>query len=138
MTLAPIEDHVRHGEEIDPGVALVLRGWPLTVDGMLRNADATRRRWSRAGTPFVAVSGEITVGDWTAEAILSGPRMRTRLRYAEMTVEALVGGGFELLPTFAAPHCSVILPAYTEEAARRLLDAFGPVRINPHHVRRDQ
>ena len=43
-----------------------------------------------------------------------------------------------MLPTFAVPHCSVILPAYTEEVARRLVEVFGPVRINPHHVRREQ
>lgn len=86
----------------------------------------------------MAVSGEVTLGSWTAEMILSGARMRTRLRYAEATVEALVKAGFEMLPTFAAPHYSVILPAYTEEVARRLVDVFGPVRIKPHYVRREQ
>ncbi len=35
----------------------MVRGWPLIVDGLLRNADATRHRFSRAGDadePFLA------------------------------------------------------------------------------------
>ncbi len=52
--------------------------------------------------------------------------------------ESLVEAGFELLPTLAEPHVSVVLPSYTEDVAERLLDVFGEVRINPHHVRREQ
>ena len=136
MALSPIEEYLRDGEEL---VAVrLIRGWPLTVEGLLRNADATRRRYSRAGQPLIAVSAEATVGDWSVDAILAGARLRTRLRYAVVDAEVLVEGGFELLPTFAAPHVSVVLPSYTEEVAERLLNVFGEVRINPHHVRREQ
>jgi hypothetical protein len=76
--LTPVEGHVRAGEVLDPEAALVIRGWPLTVDGLLRNADATRRRYSRAGRQFVAVSAEVTMAGWDLDAILSGPRLRTR------------------------------------------------------------
>jgi hypothetical protein len=133
----PIEGHVRAGEVLDPEAALVIRGWPLTVDGLLRNADATRRRYSRAGRPFVAVSAEVTVAGWDLDAILSGPRLRTRRSYAAVPVRRIVETGFGLLATFGAPHYSVVLPSYTEVAAQRLLEVMGEVKVNPHHVRRE-
>lgn len=61
MALEPIEGHLREGEQLEPAAHRVIRGWPLTVDGLLRDADATRRRFSRAGDPLVAVSPEVTV-----------------------------------------------------------------------------
>jgi hypothetical protein len=135
--LTPIEGHVRAGEVLDPDAALVIRGWPLTVDGLLRNADATRRRYSRAGRPFVAVSAEVTVAGWDLDAILSGPRLRTRRSYAAVSVGRIVETGFGLLATFGAPHYSVVLPSYTQEVAQRLLEVMGEVKVNPHHVRRE-
>jgi hypothetical protein len=80
--LTPVEGHIRLGEVFDPDAHLVIRGWPLTVDGRLRNADSTRRQYSRAGCQFVAVSAEVTVAGWDVDAILSGPRLRTRRSYA--------------------------------------------------------
>jgi hypothetical protein len=100
--LEPIEKLLRD-ELLDGDDLLVVRGWPLTVDGLLRNADATRHRFSRAGEPFSAVSAEVTVGEWTLESILSGPRLRTRSRYAAVSVQALADADFALLPTFLAP-----------------------------------
>jgi hypothetical protein len=32
--LTPIEGHVRLGEALDLDAHLVIRGWPLTVDGL--------------------------------------------------------------------------------------------------------
>ena len=79
VALSPIEEHLRHGEELDD--VLVVRGWPLRVEGLLRNADATRRRYSRAGEPFVAISAEAVMPGWPVDGILSGPRLRpTALR----------------------------------------------------------
>lgn len=72
------------------------------------------------------------------DAILAGPRLRMRLRFAVVDAASPAGEGFELLPTFAAPHVSVVLPSYTEDVAERLLDVFGEVQINPYHVRREQ
>ncbi len=135
--LTPIEGHVRLGEVLDPDAHLVIRGWPLTVDGLLRNADAARRRYSRAGRPFVAVPAEVTVVGWDVDAILSGPRLRTRRSYAAVPVGRVVEAGFDLLATFSAPHYSVVLPSYTDVAAQRLIEVLGEVKVNPHHVRRE-
>ena len=135
--LEPIEELLRD-ERLDGDALLVVRGWPLTVDGLLRNADATRSRFSRGGEPFSAISAEVTVHEWTLDTIPSGPRLRTRSRYAAVSVQALAAAGFELLPTFAAPHYSVTLEAYTAERADRLLEVLGNVLTNPYYVRRAQ
>ncbi len=134
--LEPIEGLIREGESLDPESHLVVRGWPLTIDGLLRNADATRNRFSLSGRPFSAISAEVTMAGWTLEAILRGPRLRTRSRYAAVSAGELVAARFGLLPTFVAPHYSVILDPYTPERAQQLLDLLGEAQINPHHVRR--
>lgn len=135
--LEPIEAVLRD-EHLHGDALLVVRGWPLTLEGFLRNADATRHRFSRGGEPFVAISAEVTVAEWTLESILAGPRLRTRSRYAAVASRVLVETGFELLPTFAAPHCSIALPAYTSRRAQQLLEVLGDVRPNPHHTGRVQ
>ena len=134
--LEPIETHLRSAEGLEPDDHLVVRGWPLTVDGILRNADATRSRFSWAGTPLIAVSAEVTVGTWTVDAILAGPRLRTRSRYAESPVGSLTEAGFRLLPTFLAPHYSIVLGAYDEDQTQRLLHVLGKIRRNPFYVGR--
>ncbi len=83
------------------------------LSGLLRNADATRRRYSFSGEPITAISD------------------------AAASVAAVVSGGFELLPTFSAPHYRVVLGTYTEEQAQRLIDVLGDARANSHYVRRE-
>lgn len=53
--LEPIEKHLRSNEVLDSAADLLVRGWPLTIDVTLRNADATRNRFSRGGEPFIAI-----------------------------------------------------------------------------------
>lgn len=136
--LEPVEQHLREGEKPSRDASLVIRGWPLTVDGLLRNADATRRRYSWRGDPFVAVSAEVTVGEWQVDDILSGSRLRTRRSYAVASTGELLDAGFQLLPTFGAPHYSIALVAYTEDQAKRLITALGEVNANPFFVRRSR
>jgi hypothetical protein len=134
--LEPIEELLREEAPLRSSAHLVVRGWPSTVEGPLRNADATRSRFSRGGLPLPAISAEVTVGSWTLDAILSGARLRTRSRYAAAQVGALTDVGFVLLPSFAAPHYSVVLDPYTAERASRLLTVLGPVLTNPYHLGR--
>lgn len=134
--LEPVEPLLRAGERLDPHADLVVRGWPLTVEGLMRNADATRNRFARGALPFAAVSAEVTVEGWTVDSILAGPRLRTRSRYAAVSAGVLVDGGFELLPTFAAPHYSIVLEPYTSERLEELLELLGEIQDNPHFVRR--
>jgi hypothetical protein len=135
--LEPIEEHLRAAEVLDPNAALVIRGWPLTVDGLLRNADATRRRYSLADEPLVAISAEVTTPGWDVESILSGSRLRTRRSYASTLAHEVTAAGFRLLPSFSAHHYSIVLDIYTEDEAQRLIAVLGDVRPNPYHVRRE-
>lgn len=47
---------------------------------------------------------------------------------------AVQAAGFELLASFIAPHYSVVLPSYTENEVRRLLDVLGEPLPNPHFI----
>lgn len=134
--LEPVEMLVRPGEWLALEADVVVRGWPLTVAGILRNAEDARSRFSFAGRPFVAVSAEGTVGGATLEELLAGPRLRTRRRYAAVVAGSLLSAGFQLLPTFNAPHHSIVLPAYSEAEARRLSEVLGEVMSNPYFVGR--
>jgi hypothetical protein len=106
----------------------------LTVAGLLRNADDTRARFSFRGAALVAVSAEATVGNRTLDDLLAGARLRTRRRYAAVAAGRLLEGGFGLLASFAAPHYSIVLPAYADTAAERLLGLLGQAHINPHYA----
>lgn len=130
--LIPIEDRLRPGEVLDPDANLVLRGSPLTIDGVLANAERTRLRFSFAGEPVMAISVDVTTGGWDVEAILS-QRLNTRRSYAVARARVLLDEGLVLAPTFLAPHYSLILPSYTREVAAHLIEAFGEVKPNPHY-----
>ncbi len=134
--LEPIEPLLRAAERLDPAADLVVRGWPLTVEGLMRNAEATRSRFALGGVPFAAISAEVTIEGWTLDGILAGPRLRTRSRYAAVPAGVLLGAGFELLPTFAAPHSSLMLEPYTLGRVEELVRLLGEVHVNPYFVRR--
>jgi hypothetical protein len=51
---------------------------------------------------------------------------------------SVLDGGFELLPTFDAPHYSIVMGPYTEGKAQRLLKALGDVLANPYCIRRQR
>lgn len=135
--LIPIEGLLRSGEALDPDAHLVMRGWPVDVAGILRNADLTRSRYSLAGQPFVAISAEVTIPGWDVDLILRGSRLRSRRSYAIAPVRDVAEAGFDLIPTFNAPHYSVVLPSYTETVAALLVEAFGEVKPNAHFERRE-
>lgn len=133
--LEPLEPQLR-SEGLEPETDLVVRGWPLTVEGILRNADDACARFTWRGVPLVAVSAEATVGGRTLTDVLAGPRLRTRSRYASATARSLLDAGFALLPSFLAPHYSIVFGAYSEAEALRLIEALGEVHPNPCYVGR--
>ncbi len=132
-----IEDHFRAGERLDRQAFMVIRGAPLDAEGLLRNADATSRRYTRAGKPFVAISAEITGAGWSLASILAGPRLRTRRTYAAVRAGVVLDAGFELLATFSAPHYSVVLPSYDVETTQLLSSLFGEAQGNIYFGRSD-
>lgn len=129
----PIEGNLR---DEDPSEwILVIRGRPLTIEGLLLAAGRTVTEFTWRGEPVAAVSAEVTGPSRTTDDVLAGPRLRTRRTYASAPVSAMVDGGFAVLPTFVAPHVSIVLPAYDEESVRALVAILGPEHLNPHYLR---
>lgn len=132
--LTALEDHVRVDDH-PSGWGLVVRGRPVTLDGVLRAAGRTLGEFSWRGRPVAAVSAEVTGPDRGIEDVLGGPRLGTRRTYAAAPVEDLVAGGFVVLATFAAPHVSIVLPQYDVAHVRSLITILGPERANPRYLR---
>jgi hypothetical protein len=131
--LTPIEHHLR---DEDPSEwILVIRGRPLTIEGLLLAASRTVDEFSWQGNPVAAVSAEVTGPDRSTDDVLAGPRLRTRRTYASTPVVELIEGGFPVLATFAAPHVSIVLPEYDEAHVHALVDILGPEQPNPYYLR---
>ncbi len=132
--LTPIEPHLRPDDEPSDWL-LVIRGRPLTVDGLLTAAARTLAEFSWHGEPLVAVSAEVTGPDRDIDDVLAGPRLRTRRTYATALVADVTAAEFPVLATFAAPHISIVLPGYDQHHVRALLTVLGPEHANPHYMR---
>ena len=128
-----IEDHLRD-EDPNEG-AIVIRGRPLTAEGLLLAAGRTMSEFTWRGGPLAAISAEVTGPHRSTEEVLAGPRLRTRRTYAAVAVSAVIDRGFTVLPTFAAPHVSIVFPAYDEVSARALIDILGREHVNPYYLR---
>jgi hypothetical protein len=84
----PIEAHLR---DVDlTAWTLVIRGRPLTAEGLLVAAGRTRSEFSWQNTPLAAISAEVTGTNRTADELLAGPRLRTRRTYASTDVVTLM------------------------------------------------
>lgn len=132
--LTAVENQLRADEDVGHGL-LVIRGRPLTVEGLLVAAGRTLGEFSWNGAPLAAISAEVTGSDRTVKDILAGRRLRTRRTYASARVLDLVARGFAVLPTFTTPHVSIVLPEYDEATVGALLAIFGPEQANPYFVR---
>jgi hypothetical protein len=111
---------------------VVLRGGPDTGSLILSHARRVNRAFVLDGAEVWAISVFVAlddVGPGSARGIL-----QTKLRsYASVylpTVGRLRQAGFEMLPTFARPHFSVLLPGL--DTAPELFEALGELRINPY------
>jgi hypothetical protein len=131
--LKPIEAHLR---DEDPATWMfVIRGRPLTVEGLLIAAGRALSEFSWRGNSLAAVSAEVTGPGRSTDDLLAGPRFKTRRTYAEAAVATLVQAGFVVLPTFSAPHVSIVLPDYDATCVQALIGFFGPEQPNPHYMR---
>lgn len=132
--LTPIESHLRLDDDPRDWI-LVIRGRPLSVEGLVTAAARTLAEFSWQDEPVAAVSAEVTGPDRTTDDVLAGPRLRTRRTYAAVPVANLFDHGFPVLAAFAAPHVSVVLPEYTEAHVRTLIEVLGPEQPNPYYMR---
>lgn len=134
MTREPIEQHIRAGENPPTGTHLLLRGSPLTAAKFAEHASRTARAYTYQGQPCFGVSVELSRSANETARLLQGRRLSTRRRVARIRVEDALAVGFVLLPTFAAPHCTVVLtsvPTATVEALVTL--ATLDVIENPYY-----
>lgn len=129
----PIEPHIRD-EDVPDDAVVVVRGGPLTAAKLVEHARREMARYTFRGRPLVSVSVDLTVFDWTMEAILR-ELMWSRSTYATATVGSLRSSRYELVPTFSVPHYDLLLPEPTEDAAGRLLSVFGDAVPNPYRQR---
>ena len=130
----PIEPLIR-AEDTPLDAVVVIRGGPITADKILEHAARQQAVFTYHDQPMIAISVDLTIEGWTIERILV-ERMWSRSRYAVSTVGALREAGYELVPTSAAPHYSVVLPDATLRAAASLLELFGPTMDNEYRQRR--
>jgi hypothetical protein len=125
----PIEAYLRV-EPIDDETIVVVRGGPVTPEKFLEHAHRQAREFTFRGAPMYSISVNLTVGGWDLDALLAGP-LASRSTYATATVGALRTAGFELLPTFAAPHYDLLLPGSQYPDAARLRAVFSSPEPNP-------
>ena len=130
----PIESFIRDATPTDDAT-VVVRAGPITVEKFLEHMRRQQDRYSYRQGPMVSISVDATVARWTLEAIL-GDRLWSRSTYATATAGALRRAGYELLPTFDAPHFDVVVPVETTDAAGSLLLEFSPAERNPYRRRR--
>jgi hypothetical protein len=132
--LRPIESHLR-AESPPDDLLLIVRAGPLTVEKLVEHMRREQERYSYRGRPMASISVDATVAGWTLQAILRD-RLWSRTSYATTTLSSVREAGYELLPTFDAPHFDVVVPTATADAASTLLSLFGPAERNPYRRRR--
>ncbi len=132
--LLPIEAVLR-AEGPPDDTLLIVRGGPMSAEKILEHAQREQAVYSFGRTPLASISADATVGDWTVERVLR-ERPWSRNSYATATAGQLRSAGFELLPTFQAPHYDVVLPAATLKVATTLVSVFGAAQRNLYLRRR--
>lgn len=130
-----LRPHVREDEDPPDDTVVVIRGGPDNADKLTRHAARTHRAFELDGEPIWGVSVFLALdqaGGASLEGLLSD-RLRT---YREVHLPALVdlrAAGFEVLPTFARPHFTVVFPDSEPETLASFLSALGKPVENPYH-----
>ena len=81
-----------------------------------------------------SISVSLTVSGWDLGALLAGP-LSSRSTYALSTAGAVGAAGFDLLPTYEAPHYDLLLETGEYSEAERLLRLFSAPESNPYKRR---
>lgn len=81
-----------------------------------------------------SISVSLAVEGWDVDALLAGP-LSSRSTFAVSTAGAVRAAGFELLPTYDAPHYDLLLATSDYREAEALLSLFGSPEPNPYRRR---
>ncbi len=133
MAAAPkrLEDFLRDDDPDD--WELVIRGRQFDPARMLADALDMLELYTWKGKPVVAVSASLVHRGQTVDELLAERRLRTRRDVVVAPVADVVAAGFPVLPTFDAPHVSIVLLEPTVADATRLRELFGDPTPNPHY-----
>jgi hypothetical protein len=120
-------------EEMPPrNASVVLRGGPDTVSLLRSHAKRLNRLYSLDGAPVFGVSVFVAYGDigpMSERAILS-MKLHSYPAIYRTTVGDLLDAGLHVLPTFAAPHYTLLIPNLDD--VTELAAAFGNLIQNPY------
>jgi hypothetical protein len=82
---------------------------PLSVEKFAEHAARTARAYTFGDLPCLGISVELSRGADDTARLLQGRRLTTRRRVARIRVDDAVERGFLPLPTFGAPHYTVVI-----------------------------
>jgi len=133
MTGEPIESYLRSEEPPDDAV-VVVRGGPVSPEKIVEHAHRQAREYTYRNVPMYSISVSLTVPGWDLSALLAGP-LSSRSTFAVSTAGVVRAAGFELLPTYEAPHYDLLLATGEYREAEALLGLFGSPEPNPYKRR---
>ena len=129
-----IEPHMRI--EVPPDDAVVVvRGGPIAAHKVVEHALRQAREYTYRGSPMFSISVSLTVDGWDLAGLLAGP-LSSRSIFAVASAAAVRHAGFELLPTYDAPHYDLLLASGEYREAEALLALFSTGEPNPFKSRR--
>jgi len=128
-----IDEYLR--DEVPPDDAVVVvRGGPIAAEKLIEHAQRQARGYTYRGEPMFSISVSLTVTGWDLASLLAGP-LSSRSTYALSTVGTVRAAGFDLLPTYEAPHYDLLLETGEYSEAERLLSLFSAPESNPYKRR---
>lgn len=119
-------------EHPPPDASVVIRGGPDTSSLLRSHARRLNRLYVLDGGEVFGVSVFVAYGDIgaTSERTILTGKLRSYPTIYRTTVGDLLRRDLQLLPTFAAPHYTVVLPDL--DAVAELAEAFGDLVDNPY------
>ncbi len=115
-----------------PGAAVVIRGGPDTPSLLRTHARRLNRLYVLDGEDVFGVSvfvAQDEIGPASERTIL-GSKLRSYPTIYRTTVAQLTALGFDMLPTFTAPHFTVLMTGLDQ--VDDLANAFGRLLPNPY------
>jgi hypothetical protein len=125
-------------EEPSPDGTVVIRGGPDTLSLLQSHARRLNRLYVLDGAEVFGISVFVArdeIGPASERSILSS-KLRNYPAVYRTSVSTLRDAGFELLPTFIAPHYTVLMSSL--ESANDLAAAFGNLVGNPYAEGREE
>ena len=117
---------------------MVIRGGPDTLSLLQSHARRLNRLYVLDGADVFGISVFVArdeIGPASERTILSN-KLRNYAEVYRTNVSTLNDAGFELLPTFIAPHYTVLLSSL--DGAIDLAAAFGNLVVNPYAEPREE